>query len=105
MTKFTTPIDTNRTVRILPKPGKAAKTVERIGFSTSEAAESLGVSVPMIAALIKEGKIRTVLIGRRVVISIKSLRDFVDGTEKQKSNSENADDEGIAWVAERKEIQ
>jgi excisionase family DNA binding protein len=39
----------------------------------------LGISRPHFYPLIKEGKIRTVNIGRRVLVSVQSLRDFIDG--------------------------
>jgi len=55
------------------------KTIEQIGVSVQEAAKMLGISKPHFLPLVKEGKIRTVRIGRRILVSVQSLRDFVDG--------------------------
>jgi hypothetical protein len=39
----------------------------------------LGISKPHFYPLIREGKVRTVNIGKRVVVSVQSLRDFMNG--------------------------
>jgi len=87
---ITIPLNTNTGIRIPakqaePKPEhKRTETFERIGVSIQEAAKMLGISKPHFLPLVKEGKIRTVQIGRRVLVSVQSLRDFVDGvTEPQ----------------------
>ena len=96
MTRITIPGGKPVRIRIPEKPLQPVKNIERIGYSIEETAESLGVSVPMIMPLVKEGKIRTVRVGRRIIISIKSLRDFVDGKPAV------ADEESIACVAEER---
>jgi len=48
--------------------------------SIQEAAKMLGISRPHFYPLIKEGKVRTVKNGRRTLVSVQSLRDFVDGS-------------------------
>ena len=82
---ITIPLNTNTGIRILAakteaKPERKRKeTIERIGVSVQEAAKMLGISKPHFLPLVKEGKIRTVQIGRRILVSVQSLRDFVDG--------------------------
>jgi excisionase family DNA binding protein len=82
---ITIPLNTNPGVQIPtwraePKPEvKQKEKTERICVSIQEAAKMLGISKPHFYPLIKEGKVRTVNIGKRVVVSVQSLRDFVDG--------------------------
>jgi len=71
-----------------PKP-KQTESIERIGVSTQEAAKMLGISKPLFLPLIKEGKIRTVTVGRRILVSVQSLRDFVDGKNAPQNSIEN----------------
>jgi len=92
MSRISIPCGKPARIRIPEKPAQPVKTTERIGFSIEETAESLGVSVPMIMPLVKEGKIRTVRVGRRIIISIKSLREFVDGQNSAKNEPETSDD-------------
>ena len=105
MTKITIPSAPKTAFRISAKPTQPEKKdIERIGISIDEAAESLGVSIPTLLPFIRDRKIRTVRLGKRVIVSINSLREFVDGTEKHKSIPVNADKSDIACVAEGKEI-
>jgi excisionase family DNA binding protein len=82
---ITIPLNTNSGIRIpawqaKPKAErKRTENTERIGVSIQEAAKMLGISRPHFYPLIKEGKIRTIKIGRRVLVSVQSLREFVDG--------------------------
>ena len=82
---ITVPLNANTGIRILAKPAdskpehKRTETIERIGVSIQEAAKMLGISKPHFLPLVKEGKIRTVQIGRRILVSVQSLREFVDG--------------------------
>jgi len=55
-----------------------------------EAAKILGISKPHFLPLVKERKIRTVKIGRRILVSVQSLRDFVDGRDEPRNSEENA---------------
>jgi len=88
--------NTNSGIRILPKQAepkpecRQAESIPQIGASIQEAAKMLGISRPHFYPLIKEGKVRTVKIGKRVVVSIQSLRDFVDGTTEPGNLVENA---------------
>ena len=80
MTKFTIPTGPRATFTIPAQPAHAVdQPVERIGFSIDETAESLGISVDTARSLIKSGSIRSIRIGRRVIVSAQSLREFVDG--------------------------
>jgi len=94
---ITIPLNTNSGIRIQAKPEeskpkhKQTKTIERIGVSIQEAAKMLGISKPHFLPLVNEGKIRTVRIGRRILVSVQSLREFVNGKEEDPRNSvENA---------------
>jgi len=134
---ITIPISTNTGIRIPARTSperperKQTENVERIGVSIQEAAKMLGISKPHFLPLVKEGKIRTVRIGRRILVSVQSLRDFIDGTKEPCNSVESAAElQGerivkgittpvaprllsagvpvtstaeIAWVAERKE--
>ena len=98
MTKITIPHSTPSAFRIPEKLAQAEqKSVERIGVSAEVAAEMLGVCPRTMWNLAKEQKIRTVRIGTRVIFSVQSLREFIDG------NTAIADTEDIACVAEGKE--
>jgi hypothetical protein len=97
MTKISIPTGTDSIIRIPEKPEAQPESIERIGVSAKIAAEMLGVSERTMWILEKEQKIHTRRIGRRVLFSVQSLRDFVNG------KSENADNVDTACVAERKE--
>jgi excisionase family DNA binding protein len=95
---ITIPLNTNSGIKIpertppeKPTP-KQAENIERIGVSIQDAAKMLGISKPLFCPLIKEGKIRTVKIGRRILVSVQSLRDFVDGTKEPPDSTENEDE-------------
>jgi len=80
MAKFTIPTGPRATFTIPAQPAHAGdQPIERTGFSIDETAESLGVSVDTVRALTKNGTLRTIRIGRRVIVSVRSLREFVDG--------------------------
>ena len=98
MTKFTIPSGTKTAFRIPAKPAQPEKqNIEHIGVSAEVASEMLGVGVRTMWNLAKEQKVRTVRIGRRVLFSVQSLREFVDGRPA------DADKPNVACVAEGKE--
>ena len=98
MTKFTIPAAPKTAFRIPAKPIQPEKQdIERIGVSVETAAEMIGVGTRTMWNLAKEQKIRTVRIGRRVLFSVQSLREFVDGRPA------DADKPNVACVAEGKE--
>jgi len=79
MTRITIPAPSPVKVTIPARPEKRENAVPRVGCSIQEAAMALGVSEPSVSQLINEEKIRTVKIGKRIIVSIESLRNFVDG--------------------------
>ena len=92
---ITIPFNTNSGIRIpartppeLPKP-KQIESIERISVSIQDAAKMLGISKPHFLPLIKDGKIRTVTVGRRILVSVQSLREFVDGEKEPPNSAEN----------------
>ena len=97
MTKITIPTGTKTAFRIPAKPVQVPQSIERIGVSAETAAEMLGVGTRTMWNLAKEQKVRTVRIGTRVVFSVQSLREFIDG------KPEPADKPDVACVAEGKE--
>jgi excisionase family DNA binding protein len=92
----TVPINTNTGIRSparQPEPKserKRTENIERIAVSIQEGTKMLGISRPHFLPLVKDGKIRTVKIGRRVLVSDQSLRDFVDGEKESHNLVENA---------------
>ena len=60
--------------------------VERIGVSVKKAATMIDLSERTVWTLIKEGKIRSVRCGARVIVSVQSLREFVEGKNLMERN-------------------
>jgi excisionase family DNA binding protein len=93
---ITIPLNSNSGIRITArtppeKPkSKQAETIPPIGVSIPQAAKLLNIGKPLMANLVKTGKIRAVKLGKRVVVSVQSLRDFVDGTQSPDNSVENA---------------
>lgn len=52
---------------------------EPIATSPREAARLLGVSVPTMYELLMSGRVRSIKVGNRRLVSVASLREFVDG--------------------------
>jgi excisionase family DNA binding protein len=65
--------------------------IERIGVSVEEAAVMLSLCARSVWVLVKEGKIRHVKYGTRCIISVQSLREFVDGKNETETLLENGD--------------
>jgi len=95
---ITIPINSNTGIRIpmrtLPEKSKKERSeyLPQIGVSIPQAAKMLGISKPHFLPLIKEGKIRTIRIGKRVVVSVQSLREFIDGKTEPRNSMENTDE-------------
>jgi excisionase family DNA binding protein len=93
-TMITIPLNTNPGIQIpmwqTEPTSEVTKTenVERLGVSIQEAAKMLGISKPHFYPLIREGKVRTVSIGKRIVVSVQSLRDFIDGKPESSESAE-----------------
>jgi len=84
---ITIPLNSNTGIRIpartppeKPK-GKPTEHISQIGISIPQAAKLLGIGKPLMSHLVKTGKIRAVKLGKRVVVSVQSLHEFVDGKE------------------------
>jgi hypothetical protein len=56
--------------------------IERIGASVKRAAKMLDLSERHVWTLVKEEKIRSVKSGTRTIVSVRSIRDYVDGKEE-----------------------
>ena len=95
---ITIPLNSNTGIRIpasqpQPKPErKRTESIERIGVSIQDAAKMLGISKPHFYPLMKEGKVRTVKVGRRTLVFVQSLRDFVDGNTESQNLVESSDE-------------
>jgi excisionase family DNA binding protein len=98
---ITIPSNPTSRIRILAKPReikpkkRRMESTSRIGVSIEEAASMLGVSRMTFLPLIKEGTIRTVRIRKRVIVSVQSLRDFVDGKNTPCDPLENSDESPV----------
>ena len=95
---ITIPVSPQSRIRIpakveKPKP-KAASTEEAplIGVSVKQALQMLGgIDRKTFLPLIENGDVRTVRLGTRIIVSVQSLRDFVDGKkEKDPYDSERS---------------
>jgi excisionase family DNA binding protein len=73
-------------------PKNQTNDIERIGVSVEQAAEMLSLSVRSIWVLVKDGRIRHVRFGTRCIISVQSLREYVDGKQKSTTPLEDNDD-------------
>jgi excisionase family DNA binding protein len=51
--------------------------LEKIGYSIEEAAEILGVGRTVMCALIRDGEVASVKIGRRRIVPAESLRNYL----------------------------
>ena len=95
---ITIPSNTNTGIRLparkpQEKPQKErSESIAPIGVSIPQAAKLLNVGKPLMSHLVKTGKIRAVKLGKRVVVSVQSLREFVDG-KKEPPNSTEKDGE------------
>jgi excisionase family DNA binding protein len=63
--------------------------LERIGVSVEEAAVMLSLCTRSVWVLVKEGKIRHVKFGTRCIVSVQSLREYVDGKSEPAIRLEN----------------
>jgi excisionase family DNA binding protein len=97
---FTIPLNTNSGIRIpartpADKPEKPERkrteNIEPIGVSVKEAATKLGVHKDTFMVLVKTGKVRTVRINKRIIVSNQSLHDYVDGKKEPDNSAEKND--------------
>ena len=73
-------------------PKNQTNDIERIGVSVEQAAEMLSLSVRSIWVLVKDGRIRHVRFGTRCIVSVQSLREYVDGKRASTAPLENHDE-------------
>ena len=59
--------------------------IERLGFSKKEAAGMLGLSESMVHNLTKSGQLPCKHVGRRVLYSMDTLRDFLNSRDRVKN--------------------
>ncbi len=63
---------------MLAKKAKGLKVAdEKLAYSASEAAETLGVSERHVRDMVSEGQIRVVRLGRRLLIPADALRELL----------------------------
>ena len=92
---ITIPLNSNTGIRIPTRTPQKKPEVKRtesippIGVSIPQAAKMLGVSKDTFMVLVKAEKVRTVRINKRVIVSIQSLHDFVDGKNEASNPVEN----------------
>ena len=95
---ITIPRNPTSRIQILAKStqpkNEQTKHASQIGVSINEAAALLGVSKMTFLPLIKDGQVRTARIGKRVIVSVKSLHEFVDGKDPQNSVKNTAELQG-----------
>jgi len=63
-----------RTIQI-PLPETAS--IPKLAYSVEEAAEALSLGRTKTFALIKEGRLRVIRLGKRVVVPVTELQDFL----------------------------
>ena len=88
MTSISIPTATDSRIRI-PAKFTSIEPIERIGVSVKKAAEMLDLCEKTMWTLVKDNKIRSVRIGSRVIVSVQSLREFVDGKESRDSKGKS----------------
>jgi len=95
---ITIPLNENTGIRIPawtpPEKSKKERTevIPLIGVSIPKAAKMLGIGKPKCLSLIKEGKIRAVMVGKWNIVSVQSIRDFVDGKNTSDNSAEKSDE-------------
>jgi excisionase family DNA binding protein len=92
---ITIPLNTNSGIQIpmrtppeKPKKERTAN-IPQIGVSIPQAAKMLDIGKPLMSNLVKTGQIRAVKLGKRVVVSVQSLREFIDGKTEPRNSTEN----------------
>ena len=63
---------------------------ERLSYSIDEAAETIGVGRGSAYELVRRGDLRTVRVGRRVLVPREAVRDFLGLRHKQGAASASA---------------
>ena len=95
---ITIPINTNSGIRLPMRTpleklqNKRTDYLPPIGVSIPQAAQLLNIGKPLMANLVKTGQIRAVKLGKRVVVSVQALHEFVDGRPDPCNPTENIDE-------------
>jgi len=76
---ITIPSNTTSTAFQIPAQHDDQPSIEQLGVSAKVAAEMLGVCERTMRRLAKNGHVRSVRIGKRVIFSVQSLRELIDG--------------------------
>lgn len=63
-----------------PQKRRPKRTVQKLALSTQEAADRIGISERSLRALIYRGELRSVKAGGRVLIAVRDLQAFIDGS-------------------------
>jgi excisionase family DNA binding protein len=96
MPKITVPTGSGSRIQIPAKYEQLKQNekgeLERIGVSVEEAAVMLSLCTRSVWVLVKEGKIRHVKFGTRCIVSVQSLREYVDGKRESIARSEHDDE-------------
>jgi excisionase family DNA binding protein len=90
---ITIPLNTNTGIRIpawtpTEKPERKPTEASPIGVSITQAAKMLNVGRPLMANMVKTGKIRSTKLGKRVVVSLQSLHELMDGKKEPDNSAE-----------------
>ena len=59
--------------------------IKPLAVNLREAHQTLGIGRDKMLELIHEGKVRHVRVGRRIVIPVSALQDFLDGRVEQEA--------------------
>ena len=65
----------------IPTPVPMALTVERLAFRVEEAAEALGLGRDSVFKLLREGRLRSVMVGSRRLIPVAAVHEFLAGPQ------------------------
>ena len=76
-------------VSLTSKPLPTANHIERIGVSATVAAQMIGVSERTIWNLATAGTIHYVRVGTRCIFSVRSLDQFINGSQEPETRSKN----------------
>lgn len=76
--------DTRRPTPKQTKPVKPA--VPRLALGRREAAQALSISDELLDRLIRAGELRTVRVGRRILVSVRELSRWIDSREARRTD-------------------
>jgi excisionase family DNA binding protein len=74
----------HRSTPVSDKPGKPPG--PRLALSRQEAAQALSLSDELLDGLIRRGELRTVRVGRRILVSVQELNRWLDSREARRTD-------------------